>query len=296
MKNKTSRTIDEQIALLTSRGMLFGEENKARAYLNHISYYRLKGYWWDMQTDYVNHIFASNSYFEDVMERYRFDRQLRIIIFDAIEFIEIALRTKLIYHLSQAFGGLWYLDDSIAADKNKHQNYVQDLHNEFNRSGEVFVKDYRRKYPNADPDAWIIFEVATFGTLSKIYKNIKHQLPQKSKIANEFGLNLHNELSSWLEAISYLRNIVAHHSRVWNRTMVKRPVLPKKTRNQWLQNEVKPIQEKKPFVIISTLVYLCNAIDTNNEIKNKFLSLFRDNPSIYKLGFLNHWEHEPIWK
>lgn len=64
------------------------------------------------------------------------------------------------------------------------------------------------------PDAWIIFEVATFGTLSKIYKNLNHQLPEKARIANEFGLNMHTELSSWLEAISYLRNIVAHHSRV----------------------------------------------------------------------------------
>ena len=56
------------------------------------------------------------------------------------------------------------------------------------------------------PDAWVIFEVATFGTLSKIYKNLNHQIPEKAKIANEFGINLHNELSSWLEAISYLRN------------------------------------------------------------------------------------------
>lgn len=45
------------------------------------------------------------------------------------------------------------------------------------------------------PDAWIIFEVATFGTLSKIYKNLNHQLPEKSAIANDMGLNLHNELS-----------------------------------------------------------------------------------------------------
>jgi abortive infection bacteriophage resistance protein len=109
--NKDSRTIAEQITLLKSRGLLVKDEQTAAFYLNHISYFRLKGYWWDMQADRVNHIFFPITYFEDVIARYHFDRQLRLILFDAIEFIEIALRTKLIYHLSQAYGGLWYLND-----------------------------------------------------------------------------------------------------------------------------------------------------------------------------------------
>jgi abortive infection bacteriophage resistance protein len=62
-----------------------------------------------MQTDRINHIFATNPYFEDVITRYNFDPKIRLILFDTIEFIEVDLRTKLIYHLSQAFGGLWYL-------------------------------------------------------------------------------------------------------------------------------------------------------------------------------------------
>lgn len=63
----------------------------------------------------------------------------------------------------------------------------------------------------ANPDAWMIFETATFGTLSKMYKNLLNQSPLKSRIANEFGLYSARELSSWLEAISVLRNIIAHH-------------------------------------------------------------------------------------
>jgi abortive infection bacteriophage resistance protein len=283
--NKVSRTIAEQIALLKSRGMLVNDEQMAALYLNHISYFRLKGYWWDMQTDMVNHIFAPNTYFEDVMARYNFDRELRLILFNAIEFVEIALRTKLIYHLSQAYGGLWYLDDSITVDKTKHQECLADLQTEFARSGEGFAKEFRFKYPNDNPDAWIIFEVATFGTLSKIFSNLKHQLPQKSLITHEFGLNSINDLSSWLAAISYLRNVIAHHSRVFGRDILKRPVMPQNPRNQWLQFGITPVQEKKPFVVITTMVYLCNAINPNNEIKNKLLSLFQCNPNIpiYKI-------------
>jgi len=87
--NKVSRTIAEQIALLKSRGMLIKDEQMAALYLSHISYYRLKGYWWDMQMDRTHHVFAPNSCFENVIAHYNFDRQLRLILFDAIEFKSI---------------------------------------------------------------------------------------------------------------------------------------------------------------------------------------------------------------
>ena len=278
--------------------MIIKDELQAAFYLNHISYYRLKGYWWDMQSDRVNHIFEPDSCFEDVIERYHFDRQLRLILFDAIELIEIALRTKLIYHLSQAYGGLWYLDDSLVIDKAKHHDCLADLQTEFARTRESFAKEFRQKYPADNPDVWVIFEVASFSTLSKIYNNLKPQLPQKTIITHEFGLNSINDLSSWLAAISYLRNVIAHHSRVFGRDILKRPVLPKSPRCQWLQFGTTSAQEKKTFVVISTMVYLCNAINPDNEIKNKLLTLFQNNPTIpiYKIGFFNNWQHEPLWK
>jgi abortive infection bacteriophage resistance protein len=123
--NKVSRTIAEQITLLKTRGMLMKDEQKMAFYLNHINYFRLKGYWWDMQADRINHIFHPNVYFEDVIARYHFDRQLRLILFDAIEFIEIALRTKLIYHLSQAYGGLWYLGSAEKPSPTQHYARIE---------------------------------------------------------------------------------------------------------------------------------------------------------------------------
>ena len=215
MANKDSRSIQEQIDLLKDRGMIIKDEEFARLHLSHISYYRLKGYWWDMQENKDLHLFKKESVFEDVISRYFFDKELRLILFDAIETIEIALRTKMIYHLSQTYGGLFYTDKKLFVNQSLHQQHIEDLMSEFMRSGEIFIKDFKHKYGvwengkctslTQQPDAWVIFEVATFGTLSKIYKNISHQLPEKAKIANDFGLNIHTELSSWLEAISYLR-------------------------------------------------------------------------------------------
>lgn len=289
--------------------MLFRNESQAVESLQNISYYRLKGYWWDMQTDYTQHILKPNSYFEDIVERYNFDRHLRLILFDAIERIEIALRTKMIYHLSISYGGLWYLNPALfeattitlndGTVKTIHQNTLDELQKEFNRSQEIFVKDHRNRYPNQNADAWKTLEVASMGTLSKLYKNLKHQLPEKAAIANEMGLNLHSELSSWLEAIAYVRNIIAHHSRLWSRNMVKRPIDQLKNPiSQWFVNPITDVQIKKPFLIISSMLYLCNMVTPGHQIKSKILDLFKTNPNvpIYKLGFLNNWQNEPLWK
>jgi len=289
--------------------MLFKDEIVAKEILKNVSYYRLKGYWWEMQDDVINHHFSPNSYFEDVVEKYEFDRELRLVLFYAIEIIEIALRTKMIYHLSQAFGGLWYMNSSLFTDYELFNQHLHELQNEFARSGEIFVKDFKQKNPttNADksiwespnhPDAWLILEVATFGNLSKMFKNLKHQLPQKSLITNEFSLNLHNELSSWLEAIAFLRNIVAHHSRVWSRTMVKKPMYINRPNNPWLQLPISVFQGKRPFLVISTMLYLCNAVKPDNNLKTRLLALFASHPSLplHKLGFNNNWEQQDIWK
>ena len=289
--------------------MLFRNEPKAAELLKNISYYRLKGYWWDMQTDYTQHTLKPNTYFEDIVERYNFDRHLRLILFDAIERIEIALRTKMIYHLSISYGGLWYLNPALfeattitlndGTVKTIHQNTLDELQKEFNRSQEIFVKDHRNRYPNQNADAWKTLEVASMGTLSKLYKNLKHQLPEKAAIANEMGLNLHSELSSWLEAIAYVRNIIAHHSRLWSRNMVKRPTDQLKNPiAQWFVNPITDVQIKKPFLIISSMLYLCNMVTPGHQIKSKILDLFKTNPTvpIYKLGFLNNWQNEPLWK
>ncbi len=279
--------------------MTINDENSARFYLGHISYYRLKGYWWDMQKDNTTHQFDEGSCFNDVINRYSFDKELRLILFDAVETIEIALRTKLIYHLSQSYGGLWYLNDKLFTKKSFHTNHIDHILGEFDRSKEVFVKEYKNRNwkTTAHPDSWIILETVTMGTLSVFYKNLKHTLPEASAIAHEFGLNSHSDLSSWLESIAYMRNIIAHHSRIFSRNMVKKPVMPNNPRGQWLVNGIIPVQEKKAFIIITTMVYLCSFINPKNPVKLNLLDLFEKNKGIiYKLGFLNNWDKEPIWR
>ena len=307
MSNQKPRSIDEQIRLLRSRGMKFSDEERAKACLAHISYFRLKYYWTDMRDEETEHDFLETASFDAVIARYNFDRSLRLILFDAIEIIEVALRAKIINHLSQAKdSGLWYLDASLFERQDYYEDFVLDLKYEFERSTEPFAKEYIALHPNWDsesmdgdnPDAWMILEVATFGTLSKMYKNLKSQLPQRSAIANDFGLYSAKELSSWLEAVSVLRNIIAHHSRLWNRSLAKQPSNLKGHRDKWLLSPLTDNQKKKPYGIITAMLYLCNAVYPENQIKAKILTLLDSSKNIPygKLGFTGDWHKEPIWR
>lgn len=286
--------------------MKFHDENLAKDFLSRVSYFRMKYFWIDM-IDKDSDNFKEGVYFEDIIERYEFDKSLRQILFDAIETLEVALRTKTISILSLETGtGLWYLDERLFDNKEYLKEFVFKLKYEFERSTDPFARDYIRANINwnkdslqgDNPDAWMIIETATFGSLSKMYKNLKTQSPLKSTIANEFGLYSSKELSSWLEAISILRNIVAHHSRLWYRIFSKKTINIKKPRNKWLCQDLTEYQRMRAFGVISCHLYLLNSITPNNTLKEELLQLFSNYPKvpIFMLGFTDEWKKHPIWK
>ena len=111
---KTPISISEQIEKLKDRGLSFLDEKKAANYLSNISYYRLRAYTYPFQdNDNPDHPFVQKIDFEDIIELYVFDRRLRLLIFNAIEKIEIALRTQIIYHFSLAYGAYWHLKPEL---------------------------------------------------------------------------------------------------------------------------------------------------------------------------------------
>lgn len=307
MSNQPPRNIDEQISMLRKRGMSIPDDGEAMSCFARISYSRLKYYWRDMLNAETDGVFTVGASFEEVMRRYEFDQRLKLILFDAIGTIEVALRAKVINHMSQAAGhGLWYLDGSLFENQYYHEGFVYDLKNEFNRSTEPFAKEYTKQHPDwvaksfegDNPDAWMIIEVATFGTLSKMYKNLKSQIPQRSAIANDFGLYSARDFTNWLEAASLMRNIVAHHSRLWNRTLGKKTVNPRGLRDKWLSAPLAESQKNRPYAFVAAILYLCNAVRPGNGLKNRILNLVDeyDGMDIKSMGFTGEWRESPIWE
>ena len=298
MASKTPKTITEQIEILKKRGLLFKNEELAHCFLENISYYRLKGYWWEMQSDKVNHTFFDNTFFEDVVDLYNFDRNLRLLIFDAIERIEVALRTKLIYNLSITYGSLWFLDYSIFTDGINQMSTVGHLGSEISRSKEQFIVDHKYKHKNEIPESWKALEVVSMGSLSKIYKNLKHQLPEKSNIASQFGFNSHSDFSSFLESITVIRNIIAHHSRLWNNNVTIKYLWPKSFKYSPITYVPDNKQRAKLFPLLSLILYTVEHINFDHKIKEKFYNLLIEYPSIplHKMGFPANWRTQPIWR
>jgi abortive infection bacteriophage resistance protein len=194
---------------------------------------------------------------------------------------------------------LWYKNATLFKDTTVHQYIVGELQKEFNRSQEFFIKNQRSRYPGQYADAWKVLEVASMGTLSKLYKNLQHQLPEKAAIANEMGINSTLILSGWLESIAYIRNIIAHHARLWSRTLVKKPGMQlNNSVGAWFAKPLKQGQLDKPFSTISCMVYLCNRLSPLPAIKAKIIDLLNAHPNVpvYKLGFFNEWQNEPLWQ
>ena len=296
--SKPAKTYADQIALLQSRNMSFRQIADAPHFLANISYYRLKGYWWEMQDNRVNHHFVNGSFFEDVIDLYNFDRHFRLIVFNAIERIEISLRTKLIYHLSHGYGPEWYLNPSLFDNPKEFALFVSKVYLDMGRSSEEFMVKHFQNHPTEHPESWKSLEVLTLGSLSKLYQNIKHQLPEKNTISREFGLYNQKYLTSWLISITVIRNIIAHHSRLWNRVLINKYDWPTSTPKILLSYIPDNNQRRKIFPLLSAILYMNNEISTGNSIKQELIELFKKFPQIHlsRMGFPNHWQNETLWQ
>lgn len=183
--------IQEQIAVLKERGLIFLQEENAINKLKQVSYFRLANYWKPMEQDKVRHTFKPQSTFENALSLYYFDKELRNLLFTSIQTIEIALRTKMIHHISLQYGAFWFADNAIFTNQNIFNKCLDNLQNELKRSKEDFISEHYAKYDEPIyPPAWKTLEVSSFGTLSKLYCNLS-DVKLKKQIAREFGLPQH---------------------------------------------------------------------------------------------------------
>ncbi len=297
---KGPTTVPEQIQLLKSRGLTIDDENLAVQYLSHVSYYRLGEYWYSLQSDKENHIFKPQSVFSDVIFLYEFDRELRMLLFDVIERIEISLRTKLIYHLSHEFGPWWFQNFELFTDNLALVKTLANIEEEISRSKEKYIKDHFKKHKDDQrfPPAWKTLEQTSFGSLSKLYGNLKNTIKSKDLIAVELGAVNHTYLPSWLQSIAQIRNYCAHHSRLWNKNLPGSPKLLSKPPFNWVNDVPKQHEFRHLYIHLCLMKYLINIIYTENDFTARLSALLQKYPSVdpNALGMKPNWEEEQLWK
>ncbi|MFB6455451.1 Abi family protein [Chitinophaga sp. Hz27] len=296
---KPITSIDEQLSLLSQRGLIINDTTSAEHYLTFVGYYRLAGYWQFMQDDRINHIFTPNSSFDKIIELYNFDRELRLLLTDAIERVEVSLRAVIVNTMCANHGFAWYSNLSCSEKETLFTENLLTIDNELARSAEDFIIHHNRKYGKDEyPPAWKTMQVLSFGTLSKVYSNIRNNLPEKKLIAKAYGLPTYTWLESWMLVISVMRNYCAHHSRICYRKFNYPPKELIKSMFPWIKKYPTGVLKEQLYFQICVVKYILDRCAPNNRFSKEVKALIEKYPSVSlsRMGFMPGWENEDLWK
>lgn len=291
--NKPALTVDQQVDLLISRGLSIPDKDKARHYLQFISYYRLSGYTISFEQVIEgkrNHQFKPGTTFENILALYDFDRHLRMLVMDAIERIEVAVRTQICLILATTYNDShWHLKRNLFNPEFKYYALLSKCENEQQRSKEPFARHYKQAYssPTLLP-AWMMTELLSMGNWSQMYENLANRHDRK-KISDTFKLPS-MEFESWLHSLTYIRNLCAHHSRLWNRQFT---ITPKQ-----LKPHNKYFTPNTTFAAQAAMMHLLlNVISPESKWTKRLYELIKNhsfiNPS--RMGFSTNWQTDGFW-
>lgn len=310
---KPALTYDQQIALLESRGLQINDKARAKRHLSNVSYYRLSAYmlpFKEMDKEgNTEDRFLTGATWDNVYDLYKFDRKLRLLVFDAIERTEIALRTQIIYQLSHKYGSHWQDNASIfdtTPNPITGRTVYDDIQNHINEQLTAnkkiqFIEHYINTYDNPkNPPSWMSVELLYLSELSKICRGLKNKQDIKD-IANYFGIHKESIFCSWIHSMNYIRNICAHHSRLWNITLAVQPAKYKKPQSGliWLtQEEVETAKSSKLYYFLCTMLYMLQTVNPKTKFRERFMKLLEEYPiaDTHFMGFPKDWEKHPLWK
>jgi abortive infection bacteriophage resistance protein len=290
---KPALSVQAQIAILKARGLSIADESNAQISLRHIGYYRLSAYMRPFQIADGTHNFNKGATFEKIFDLYSFDRKLRIVFLDALDRIEIGLKSATTESLATKYGPHWYLDKNHFLPNADHAALITSLKEEIGHSDPkkraVHIDHYYSNYNTPDmPPSWMLFEAISFGSFA--------YLVRKLNAANSKGVawlvNIPEPaLPSWCLSLSYLRNLCAHSCRIWNRTHTIKPIIIKNYKSEMSPND-------KTYAQAVTLWVLLKRCSGPTEWKKRLADLFNEHPDVDlpALGFPTDWSTRTLWR
>jgi abortive infection bacteriophage resistance protein len=296
--SKPALSVKAQVSLLEKRGLVIADKWRVERYLRFIGYYRIAEYCKPYQVPGdAEHNFAEGVSFDDVLDLYVFDKRLRTLAMNQIERIEIALRTVINNHMSLKYGIDWFTDSMHFIrdnDKKKfnHLELMSIIKKEtgyYNyKNGPPFCRAFYQKYKDPVlPPNWMVAEILTLGTWSRIYSVLTDFADRKS-ISDSFSVR-HRLFGSWIHAVSFVRNICAHHSVLWNTKFTIKPRF---------RYEFAGIKRNDLFYAQAVVIQqLIKGFINNPSWKEQLSNLLRTCPLSVEayMGFPRHWEEDMIW-
>lgn len=275
---KPFKTIEQQLDLLESRGLIIPDRNNAAAILERTSYYRFSAYSLTLRS---HDCFHDGVTFDNVYELYRFDDAFRKIVIVYTSYVEISFRAHIAYEHGRKYGPLGYMQPSNFSDEARHQVFIDKLSNEIKRSDDAFVHHHREDRDCIFP-VWVALECSSFGELSKMYKNMTNE--DKTYIAKKYFGRSKSYIENWLQVCVYARNIAAHGGRFYNRKLKSVPLrIPKKLQNQ--------INSETPFATIFAINKLQPTTELAQSLRSELKGIFQKFPcaELKHMGFPEDW-------
>lgn len=286
-KRKDWKSFDEQLAILKARGLTVdnGYEQKALHYLEKVGYYRLSGYFYPFRvpdgSSNRKDDFIAGSRFEDVIKLYVFDKRLRLLVLDALERIELALRVDVAYLLGQrdkyAYEKPECLHGSFTkkvhpkTGKTQHEEWLEKYHGFVRRSRrEPFVKHHLDHYEKLP--IWAAIEIWDFGALSKLFSGMKQE--DKQVIALKYADVDAAAFADWLKGLNFVRNVSAHHSRLWNINVLDRAPVWQKD-EQWARQN-----NARVFYYLCIMQQMLRTISPNSTWSIRLFELLQGFPTV----------------
>jgi len=307
---KPHLNFDDQVSLLKSKGLNIPNDTYATKKLSSINYYRLSAYFLAFQypkdSDKAD-VFYADAEFRHVISLYDFDAKLRRLVFGALEVIEVYIRTQITYHHTDRYEPFGYLlQENLDCSSEFFEKLKRDIKDESGRSDEEFIAHFEDKYSTTDLPLWSVVEVLSFTTVSRLFTAMKAE--DKKVIADQIGVN-QKVLTNWLHALTILRNICAHHSRLWNKQLRIQFSVPKnrlfqpiksitKTRYKaGTEEEVIYDNNASIFFALSTIKYMLDEIGEEVDFVVEVKQLIAEHPivNLEAMGFVDDWENLEIW-
>lgn len=280
---------------LEKRGLAIQNKEYAVHALTFIGYFRLRGYcypFYKMTKDrkplpISPKTFLLNTSFEDIVSLYEFDRKMRLLIIEEIQQIEVGLRTCISEHMSIKYGPHWFMNLSVLRPSFQYEG----LRSRIKEAKELFITHYYENYQSpALPPSWMVTEVLTFGAWSRLYADLF--LSDQKAIAKRFLVKSPDVLCSWFHCLSHLRNLCAHHNRVWNRNFYA--FMPKTTGE--LQDHM--LRKNTLYSRLCIIKFLSDKASFSTDFSERLMMLISNAPKIVTLeqmGFLENWSKTELW-
>lgn len=292
-------SVADQVKKLESRGLQVTDRADAEIFLGHINYYRFTGYC--LAFENPRHVFSAGVTFDHVKASCQFDASLRDLFNEALEIIEIDLRTVVASYFGNKYGAFGHTDPAsfhLEFDKKiTHNNWLEEIRKEASRSKELFIKHFERKYTQyPDLPVWVVTEIMTFGSLARMIRAM-HKADRQN-VAAEYGVPA-KVLFSLALHLNYVRNLCAHHSRLWDRKWSIQPDLP----NEPVWQNSNAVSNQRLFatlLLMRKLMLRSPHIRVDaDQWRDRVTNLMNAPPALAHatalMGLTANWQTHPVW-